>query len=150
MTQQWILVKVKSEKTDEKGFQKKVSEHYLVDALTFAEAEQRAMTELEAYGDCEVAAVSKMKLDEVRLSGEGDFYFYKAKIAMISIDEKSLKEKKHSIYALVQNVSLASALKEVETLYAPVNGQVEKIEQTQIVDVLLHESTIAEGKAEKR
>lgn len=72
----WIECKVTYEKTLETGTQKKVTESYLVDAMSFAEAEARITKEMTPYitGEFEVNAVKKDKLAELFV-GDGDRYY---------------------------------------------------------------------------
>lgn len=55
----WFECKVRYDKTQENGTIKKVTEPYLVDALSFTEAEARIIEELTPYisGEFEVAGI---------------------------------------------------------------------------------------------
>ena len=61
-TAEWFECKIRYEKTMEDGMQKKVTEAYTVDALSFTEAEQRIMEEMSSYisGEFEVADIKKL------------------------------------------------------------------------------------------
>ena len=108
---QWFETKVKYDKTLETGAIKTVPESYLVDALSFTEAEARITQEMEPYvtGEFMVAAVKKVKLDDVFFHEGGDRW-YKVKINMITIDEKTAAEKKTASFSLVQASELQEAL----------------------------------------
>lgn len=108
---QWFETKVKYDKTLETGAIKTVPESYLVDALSFTEAEARITQEIEPYvtGEFMVAAVKKVKLDDVFFHEGGDRW-YKVKINMITIDEKTAAEKKTASFSLVQASELQEAL----------------------------------------
>ena len=69
-TAEWFECKIRYEKTMEDGMQKKVTETYTVDALSFTEAEQRIMEEMSAYisGEFEVAATTIRPTDGIRRS----------------------------------------------------------------------------------
>ena len=70
----WYECKVKFEKTLENGIQKKVTETYLVDAMSFTEAENRIIEEMTPYisGEFEVTAVKKNRISELFADPEGD------------------------------------------------------------------------------
>ena len=101
--QNWFESKVTFEKTLENRTQKKVSEIYLLDALSFTEAEARTIEELKPYisGEFSIAAIKRVKLSEIFFNENGDRYF-KAKVLFITLDEKSGTEKKTTTYMLVQ------------------------------------------------
>lgn len=91
---QWIETKLRYGKVMENGAVKKVTEPYLVDALTFAEAEARIIEEMSPYisGEFTVSAVKKAKIAEV-IGDQGADRYYLAKVGFITIDEKSGAEK---------------------------------------------------------
>ena len=102
--------KVKYEKIDEQsGKEKKVSETYLIDAVSFTEAESRIYKEMESMirGEFVVTNIRKANYTEIFENEEGDIW-YKSKISFASVDEKSGKEKKVSNQILV----LASDVKD--------------------------------------
>lgn len=91
----YIETAARYEKTLEDGKVKKVTERFLVDALSCTEAESRTIEELTPYvsGDLEVTANKKVNIAEVMGDKEAD-KFYLAKVAFITIDERTAKEKK--------------------------------------------------------
>lgn len=108
---QWFETKVKYDKTLETGNIKTVTEPYLVDALSFTEAEARITEEMQPYisGEFTVSAVKKVRLDDIFYDDSGDKW-YKVKINMITIDEKTAAEKKTPSLTLVQASTLEEAL----------------------------------------
>ena len=48
-TAKWFICKIRYEKVNEDGLQKKVTEIYVVDALSFSEAEARITEEMQSY-----------------------------------------------------------------------------------------------------
>jgi hypothetical protein len=95
--------KVKYEKIDEQsGTQKKVSETYLIDAVSFTEAESRIYKEMEMMirGEFVVTNIRKANYTEIFDNEDGDRWF-KSKISFASVDENSGKEKKVSNQILV-------------------------------------------------
>ncbi len=111
----WYECKVKYEKTLENGIQKKVTEAYLVDALSFTEAENRIIEEMKPYisGEFEVSAVKKERISELFLDPEGDRW-YRAKVMFITLDEKSGAEKKTASTMLVQAKDFKAAIRNLE------------------------------------
>lgn len=111
----WFECKVSYDKTLENGMQKKVTEPYLVDALSFTEAEARIIEELKPYisGEFTIADIKRAKLAELFFNENGDRYF-KAKIYFITLDEKSGTEKKTAAQMLAQATDLKDALAVVE------------------------------------
>lgn len=107
----WFEVKASYEKTMENGMQKKVTEPYLVDALSHAEAEARAIEELRPYisGEFTIASVRRMKIAELFFNEQGD-RFWKAKLQFITLDEKSGAEKRTSVSMLAQATDVDNAL----------------------------------------
>lgn len=99
----WFECKVHYEKMQENGSVKKVNEPYLVDALTFTEAEQRINEEMKPYisGEFSISAVKKTKISEIFFDESGDRY-YMVKVNFITLDEKSGTEKKSVSQILVQ------------------------------------------------
>lgn len=138
MIHNWFLCKVSYEKILENGMQKKVTEPYLVDALSFTEAEARIIEEMSPFitGEFIVSAVGRAKLSEVFFNEDGDRY-YKVKIYFITLDEKSGIEKKTAAQMLVQASNLKEAITVLEegmkgTL---ADYTIASIAETQIMDV---------------
>ena len=107
----WFECKVRFEKMQENGSVKKVNEPYLVDALSFTEAESRIIEEMKPFisGDFSISAVKKTKISEIFFNEDGDRY-YMVKVNFIVIDEKSGAEKKAASFILVQASDLQDAL----------------------------------------
>lgn len=109
---QWFETKVKYDKTMlDTGAIKSVTEPYLVDALSFTEAEARITKEMEPFvsGELTVTAVRKVRFEDVLYHDGGDRW-YKVKINMITIDEKTGAEKRSASFSLVQASEFKLAL----------------------------------------
>lgn len=142
MTQSWFECKVAYDKVTESGLQKKMTELYLVDALSFAEAEARIIEEIRPFieGEFSVSAVGKRKYSEIFFNENGD-RFYKIKVHFITLDEKSGAEKKTAIHMLAQAQNLKEAItvledgmKETLTDY-----EIASVSETKIIDVYSYE-----------
>lgn len=141
---QWFECKVRYDKTMEDGLIKKVTETYLVDALTFTEAERRFLEEMEPFmsGEYEVAGIKKMKLAELFESNDAnDDRWYKAKVAFITLDEKTAVEKRTSTTMLVQAHDLKTAVQLLENGLKGTMGDYEmtSIAETPILDIYHYE-----------
>ena len=111
----WFECKVSYEKMIEGGTQKKATEPYLVDAMSFTEAEARIIEELTPYisGEFMVADIRRVRLAELFYNEQGD-RFYKAKVYYISLDEKSGVEKRTVVQMLAQASSVREALDRID------------------------------------
>lgn len=110
----WFECTVSHEKTMENGTQKKVREKFLIDSLSFTEAEARIIEELRPYiaGEFTIADIKRAKLSELFFNENGDRYF-KAKVCFITLDEKSGTEKTTIANMLAQACDLREALQVV-------------------------------------
>ena len=100
----WFEVKVQYEKlSTEDGIQKKTTETYLVDALSFTEAEARAIKEVQPYtsGELQVKAIKRTKFYEIFDAPTGDRW-YKAKVLFIVLDQEKGTEKRTPSFMLIQ------------------------------------------------
>ena len=136
----WIETKVRYEKTLENGAKKMVNEPYLVDALSFSEAEARITEEIAPYmqGDFSVSAVKKTNISEIFFGEDtsADKY-YKIKAAFVYIDERTLVEKRSNANYLVQAKDLVDAL---NSFQAGMKGtmadyEIVSVSETAIMDV---------------
>jgi len=134
----WYECKVRYEKTLETGTQKKVTEAYLVDAMSFTEAENRIIEEMTPYisGEFEVSAVKKARISELFIDPEGDKW-YRAKVMFITLDEKSGIEKKSASTMLVQASDFQKAVKNLEDGMKGTmsDWEINTISETALIDV---------------
>ena len=117
MMHNWFECKVSYEKIMEDGKQKKVTEPYLVDALSFTEAEARIIEELTPFisGEFVIKDIKRAKLSEIFFNENGD-RFYKIKVYFITLDEKSGAEKKTAAQMLTQASNLKEAIEVLEKI----------------------------------
>lgn len=137
----WFEVKVSYEKTMENGMQKKVTEPYLVDALSHAEAEARAIEELKPYisGEFTIVSVRRAKINEMFFNENGDRWF-KAKVNFIALDEKSGAEKVTSIQMYAQAGDIDEVLSVIRKGMGGTlaDWYISSISETRIMDVLIY------------
>ncbi|MBP2282492.1 hypothetical protein H4V97_000810 [Flavobacterium sp. CG_23.5] len=99
----WYECKVKYRKTDETGGQKITTEPYLVDAMSYTEAESRITEEMSAYisEEFKITNIKMANYAEIHPFENADRWF-KSKVSLLAYDEESGKERKTSMYLLVQ------------------------------------------------
>lgn len=102
---------VRYERTMENGMTKKVTELYLVDALSFAEAEGRITNEMEPYisGEFDVVTIKRTNISEIVEGLSTADKWFKAKLMYITIDEKTGKEKKQAVHFIVRASDINNA-----------------------------------------
>ena len=136
----WFETKVRYDKMQENGVVKKVNEPYLVDALTFTEAEARIIEEITPYisGEFSISAVKKTKVSEIFFD-ESDYAdkYYMVKYNIITLDERSGSEKKVAVFALVQAIDFDAALVNFrENMKGTLaDFEIVSIAETQVMDV---------------
>lgn len=134
----WFECKLRYDKTLDTGMIKTVTEPYLVDALSFTEAEARIIEEMKAYisGDFTISDIKRVKYSDTFFNETGDRYF-KAKLYFITLDEKSGTEKKTAVNMLVQASELKDAVEIIETEMAKtmVDYTIAAVSETPLMDV---------------
>ena len=133
----YFEVKVKMQKTQEDGTQKKVTEQYVVEAATFGEAERRITECLKPYieGEFDVTDIKIAGYSQIVGGDENADKFFKAKVTFVALDETTGKEKKTSELYLVQSETLESAESDVKSFLNDGNTTISSISETSILDV---------------
>lgn len=136
--------KIRYEKTMENGLYRKVTEPYIVDALSFTEAEARIIEEITPFisGEFTVADISPRKFSEV-VSTPGDESadkWYSVKMCFLSLDEKSGDEKRIPTTILVQASSTTHADKRTHEhmKVTMCDYIIDTVKETKIMDVFLY------------
>ncbi|MFV0377775.1 MAG: DUF4494 domain-containing protein [Mangrovibacterium sp.] len=113
--QTWFEVKARFVKIDNDGRERKVTEVYLIDAVSFTDAEARAIQVLEQVirGEFAIKGIVQSNITEV-FPHESGQYWYKACISIVTIDEKAGREKKVNNYFLVAADDIKEALQRLE------------------------------------
>ena len=134
----WFECTAKYIKMDETGHEKRVSETYLLDAISFTEAESRIYKELETMvgGEFTVSKISKTRISEIIPSDNGDRW-YKARVAFITIDEESGKEKRIMQIILVFSDSIKEAYDQIiQAMHGMMaDFEISGINESTIIDV---------------
>lgn len=142
----WFECKIRYEKMMENGMIQKVTEPYLVDALSFTEAEARIIEEVTPFitGEFTVSDIKRANYSELFVSDEGaaDRWF-KCRLFFITLDEKSGAEKKTASFVLVQAADLRDAVRKLDEGMkgTMADYQIRAVTETAIVDVYPYGST---------
>ena len=164
-TATWFEAKIQYEKTQEDGLQKKVVELHVVNALSYAEAENRIIEEMSAYISGELASPSSVttqdssselgspsllrqfEVKDLKKAPYKEIFFddqdpqadryYKAKLEFITIDERTEKEKRSRVTYLVQASDLHRAMKNVDEVMSGtmIDYEACAVDDTKIIDV---------------
>lgn len=131
---------VRYERTMENGMTKKVTELYLVDALSFAEAEGRITNEMEPYisGEFDVVTIKRTNISEIVEGLSTADKWFKAKLMYnITIDEKTGKEKKQAVHFIVRASDINNAhICVVEHMKGSVmDYEIATLDETKIMDL---------------
>ena len=142
-TANWFETKIRYEKMMDDGKQKMVTELYVVDALSFTEAEASIIEDLSSYfsGEFKVTGISQSTYGEIFFSDiDTDDRFFKVKLQFITIDEKTEKEKRSNVIYLVQAHTLQQAIKNIEEVMSStmIDYAIVAVQETQIMDVFEH------------
>lgn len=142
-TANWFETKIRYEKMMDDGKQKMVTELYVVDALSFTEAEASIIEEMSSYisGEFKVTGISQSTYGEIFFSDiDTDDRFFKVKLQFITIDEKTEKEKRSNVIYLVQAHTLQQAVKNIEEVMSStmIDYAIVAVQETLIMDVFEH------------
>lgn len=131
---------VRYERTMENGLSKKVTELYLVDALSFTEAEKRIIQEMVPYipGDFDVVTIKRTNYSEIVENGANSAdKWFKAKLMFVTFDEKTSKEKKQAVYFIVKATDINNAhtvvVEHMKTTL--VDYEIATLDETKIMDL---------------
>lgn len=149
----WFECKVRYEKTKEDGSEKLVNEQYVVDALSFTEAEASIIDNMSVYvsGEFKVANINPANYNEIFFSGnDDDDLWFKARLAFITIDDKN-KEKRTYVNYLIQAKSIERAKRYVDEVMGKtiIDYELKSLSETKIFDVFEHEPSTDNKQKEK-
>lgn len=147
---EWFQCTIKYEKTLENGLVKKVSEPYLVDAISFTEAEKRIIEEIKPFmtGIFEVSDIKRAHYAELfESTDESADRFFKAKLQFITLDEKSGKEKKTSQNLLVQAADLRDSIQRLDEgmKTSTIDYTIASVQETPIMDIYHYKEMVSDN-----
>lgn len=139
-------VKIQYQKMQEDGKEKKVTEQYVVEAMSFTEAETRIAEEMLPYtdGDLDVVSEKIAPFNEIFISENStDDKWFVSKVGFITLDEKTAKEKKQTFRYLVQAATSEHALDYTKTMLNQClsDYSIDSVQDTPTLDVFLYGST---------
>ena len=136
----WFECKVRYEQTQEDGMNKMVTETYVYKAADFGEAYDKATKDMSTSisGEFEITAMKIAQYKEIITQDEGtEEKFYRVKVNLIILDEKTQKEKKTACYYLVNADSVEKARKYTDTALSQTMADftIVSVQETMIIDV---------------
>ncbi len=138
MSTTWYECKVKYRKTNDLGVQKITTEPYLVDALSFTEAETRINEEMSAYisEEFKITNIKVANYAEIHPFENADRWF-KSRVSLLAYDEESGKERKTNMYLLVQANDVKEAFDNTTHIMKGTMGDytIPAISESSIMDV---------------
>ena len=139
-------VKIQYHKMQEDGKEKKVTVQYVVEALTFTEAESRIIEEMTPYisGEFDVVSEKIAPYNEIFLSDRtDDDKWFISKVGFITLDERTDKEKKQTFRYLVQAATSELALDYTKEMFSHgmSDYSIEAVQDTPTLDVFLYGNT---------
>ena len=138
-------VKIQYQEMQEDGKEKRVTEQYVVEALSFTEAETRIIEEMTPFidGNFDVVSEKIAPYNEIFLSDNyySDDKWFVSKVAFITIDEKTEKEKKQTFRYLVQAATSELALDYTKEMlsHGMSDYRIDAVKDTPTLDVFLYE-----------
>lgn len=148
----WYECKVRYDKTLDTGLVKAVTETYMIDALSFTEAEARIIEEMKPYisGAFSVTNIKKVKYPDTFFDPSGDRY-YRAKLHYITLDEKSGAERKTAVNVLVQASELKEAVEiiEKEMKKTMIDYSIASVTETPVMDVFFYDGNKTKNNEEE-
>ena len=138
MSTTWYECKVKYRKTNDLGIQKITTEPYLVDALSYTEAETRINEEMSAYisEEFKITNIKVANYAEIHPFENADRWF-KSRVSLLAYDEESGKERKTNMYLLVQANDVKEAFDNTTHIMKGTMGDytIPAISESSIMDV---------------
>ena len=141
----YFEVKIQYQKILGNGKEKKVTEQYVVEALSFTEAETRIIEEMTHYisGEFDVVSEKIAPYNEIFLSDNStDDKWFVSKVGFITLDEKTAKEKKQTFRYLVQARTSELAMDHTKEMFSHgmSDYSIDSVQDTPTLDVFLYGS----------
>ena len=138
-------VKIQYQKIQEDGREKKVTEQYVVEALSFTEAENRIIEGMTPYisGEFDVVSEKIAAYSEIILSDKSDDdKWFISKVVFITLDERTAKEKKQTFRYLVQAATSEIALDYTKEMlsHGMSDYSIDSVQDTPTLDVFLYKA----------
>ena len=144
-TATWFETKIRYTKTQEDGRQKPVTEQYVVDALSFSEAEVAILEEMKVYisSDYKITDIRPATFHEIFFSDlDKDDRWYKTKLQFVTIDEKTEREKRTNVTYLVQAATLNRAVKNVDEIMGGTTINYDLVSINETLNTILNQKIV--------
>lgn len=139
----WYECKVKALKIDNNGYERKVTDTYLLDAVSYTDAEARIINEMaqRVKGEFKVLSIKQSNITEIIANADGEWW-WKAKISITTIDEEQGREKRVNQYILVSADHFEGVAAELHNgmEYLLVPYKIEMVSISSIVDVFPYQA----------
>jgi hypothetical protein len=141
MMHNWMECRVRYEKTTNEGIVKSVTEPYLIDALSFTEAEARMTEYIKPFisGEFSVTAIKIQHYEEVFGMEEktrGDKWYHCRLVYVTTNDNGDEKKSKYDTLVRADNIDNAKKYLDEGMKGSMLDYTVEKIIETQLMDVV--------------
>lgn len=150
ITAKWFECAVQYERMTDNGTLKKVTEKYVVDALSFTEAETGIISKVSPFvsGEMTIRGIVLQPYGEIVFSDDPEHdRWFKIKAAFLTIDDKTEKEKIDYVFYLVQGHSSDDAIDNIKELLRPTAAdyEIKSFVETKVLDVFTHDTQKPEG-----
>ncbi|PRY29789.1 uncharacterized protein DUF4494 [Spirosoma oryzae] len=138
-------------RNEEFAKQKNVTEAYLIDAVSYTDAETRLYEEVAANTpEFEIVGITRMKLADVLQVEDGGDVWYKVKAVFITESEKTGKQKRHATAILINALTPKQAYELVEaSLKSSLDPfEITDVNVTKILDIFPYIKKPNEGTGE--
>lgn len=140
----WFECKVRYEQTQEDGMNKMVTETYVYKAADFGKAYDKAIKNMSTFisGEFCITAMKIAQYGEVVMQDERtEEKYYRVKVNLIILDEKTQKEKKTACYYLINADSVEKARKYTDAALSDtmMDYVIEAVQEAKIIDVIFDE-----------
>lgn len=143
LTAEWYEVSVSFETLEANGLAKRVTETIAIDAVSFGEAENKAYEQYEGYSETKVTGIKIAGYRSIYLAEDVNVtpVYYNVKIAMITIDEKTAKEKRTTIKVLVGATNHEDAEKSASAIAKSFMGEcvIVAVNESKVIEILEHQ-----------
>lgn len=139
VTKSWFIATAKYDFINDSGVQVKVTGNYAVDAVNLTELEGKTLDFLANYfnGEINIVKAGLAPFHEILFSDKDDEdKYYEIKVKLITLDERTGKEKKSAVPYLVQGKSTSNAEQNVRTALNGSDYEITKVAESSILDVV--------------
>ncbi len=114
-----------------------IKESYLVESINPSSAENRLLEEIKPYisGECEVLRIIQRKFFDYILNNEDEYFWYKMRVDIITLDEKNGRDVRKAVTVYVQASSMEQAIKSLHSHLELLDCEITCITKTPILEL---------------